>query len=91
MQGEYEQVLALIYHWHLSFLSFGLLFLFDPYLTVHYLCRLFCSMICSDPKLDSHRFKDILDEAIAAGVYVFKLQFRSEISETLVQVFSLRT
>ncbi|XP_010423286.1 PREDICTED: chaperone protein dnaJ 6 [Camelina sativa] len=29
--------------------------------------RLFCSMICSDPKLDSHRFKDILDEAIAAG------------------------
>ncbi|KAL1196877.1 Chaperone protein dnaJ 6 [Cardamine amara subsp. amara] len=29
--------------------------------------RLFCSMICSDPKLDSHRFKDILDETIAAG------------------------
>ncbi|ESQ40620.1 hypothetical protein EUTSA_v10014343mg [Eutrema salsugineum] len=29
--------------------------------------RLFCSMLCSDPKLDSHRFKDILDEAIAAG------------------------
>ncbi|KAK4346028.1 hypothetical protein RND71_036204 [Anisodus tanguticus] len=29
--------------------------------------RLFCSMICSDLKLDSHRFKDILDEAIAAG------------------------
>ncbi|RXH81156.1 hypothetical protein DVH24_005070 [Malus domestica] len=29
--------------------------------------RVFCSMICSDPKLDSHRFKDILDEAIAAG------------------------
>lgn len=29
--------------------------------------RLFCSMICSDPKLDSHRFKEILDEAIAAG------------------------
>ncbi|KAF5747697.1 chaperone protein dnaJ 6 [Tripterygium wilfordii] len=28
---------------------------------------LFCSMLCSDPKLDSHRFKDILDEAIAAG------------------------
>lgn len=48
-------------------------------------------MICSDPKLDSHRFKDILDEAIVAGVYVFKLQFLSEISETLVQVFSLRT
>ncbi|OAY40538.1 chaperone protein dnaJ 6 [Manihot esculenta] len=30
--------------------------------------RLFCSMLCSDPKLDSHRFKDILDEAISAGV-----------------------
>ncbi|KAK7378191.1 hypothetical protein VNO80_03629 [Phaseolus coccineus] len=29
--------------------------------------RLFCSMLCSDPKLDSHRFKDIVDEAIAAG------------------------
>ncbi|CDY50567.1 BnaA01g30810D [Brassica napus] len=29
--------------------------------------RLFCSMLCSDPKLDSHRFKDIIDEAIAAG------------------------
>ncbi|KAL8223204.1 hypothetical protein R6Q57_020603 [Mikania cordata] len=28
---------------------------------------LFCSMLCSDPKLDSHRFKDILDEAISAG------------------------
>jgi DnaJ homolog subfamily C member 9 len=24
-------------------------------------------MICSDPKLDSHRFKDIIDEAIAEG------------------------
>ena len=32
-----------------------------------FLYRLFCSMLCSDPKLDSHRFKDILDEAIAAG------------------------
>ncbi|PWA88091.1 J domain-containing protein [Artemisia annua] len=29
--------------------------------------RLFCSMLCSDAKLDSHRFKDILDEAISAG------------------------
>ncbi|XP_047335074.1 chaperone protein dnaJ 6 [Impatiens glandulifera] len=29
--------------------------------------RLFCSMLCSNPKLDSHRFKDILDEAIAKG------------------------
>ncbi|KAL5563269.1 hypothetical protein UlMin_033016 [Ulmus minor] len=27
--------------------------------------RLFCSMLCSDTKLDSHRFKDIIDEAIA--------------------------
>ncbi|KAI4382049.1 hypothetical protein MLD38_008058 [Melastoma candidum] len=30
--------------------------------------RLFCSMLCSDPKLDSHRFRDIIDEAIASGV-----------------------
>ncbi|XP_041023104.1 chaperone protein dnaJ 6-like [Juglans microcarpa x Juglans regia] len=29
--------------------------------------RLFFSMLCSDPKLDSHRFKDIIDEAIASG------------------------
>ncbi|CAH2053932.1 unnamed protein product [Thlaspi arvense] len=29
--------------------------------------RLFCSMLCSNPKLDSHRFKDVIDEAIAAG------------------------
>ncbi|RWR91956.1 j-domain-containing protein [Cinnamomum micranthum f. kanehirae] len=29
--------------------------------------RLFCTMLCSDEKLDSHRFKDIIDEAIAAG------------------------
>ncbi|XP_052174122.1 chaperone protein dnaJ 6-like [Diospyros lotus] len=29
--------------------------------------RLFCSMLCSDPKLDSHRFKDVLDDAITAG------------------------
>ncbi|XP_059668459.1 chaperone protein dnaJ 6-like [Cornus florida] len=29
--------------------------------------RLFCSMLCSDSKLDSHRFKDVIDEAIAAG------------------------
>ncbi|KAK8542150.1 hypothetical protein V6N13_137278 [Hibiscus sabdariffa] len=29
--------------------------------------KLFCSMLCSDPKLDSHRFKGLLDEAIAGG------------------------
>ncbi|KAL5670443.1 hypothetical protein ACJX0J_022664, partial [Zea mays] len=29
--------------------------------------RLFCAMICSEPKLDSHRFKDIIDEAIGEG------------------------
>ncbi|XP_022766736.1 chaperone protein dnaJ 6 [Durio zibethinus] len=29
--------------------------------------KLFCSMLCSDPQLDSHRFKDMLDEAIATG------------------------
>ncbi|KAG5521988.1 hypothetical protein RHGRI_034268 [Rhododendron griersonianum] len=29
--------------------------------------RLFCSMLCSDPKLDSQRFKNILDKAITSG------------------------
>ncbi|XP_051141509.1 chaperone protein dnaJ 6-like isoform X2 [Andrographis paniculata] len=29
--------------------------------------RLFCCMICSDPMLDSHRFKDIIDESISSG------------------------
>ncbi|KAL3533851.1 hypothetical protein ACH5RR_007372 [Cinchona calisaya] len=29
--------------------------------------RVFCYMLCSDEKLDSHRFKDILDEAVAGG------------------------
>lgn len=29
--------------------------------------RLFCSMICSYPERDSHRFKDIIDDAIAEG------------------------
>ncbi|KAL8172144.1 hypothetical protein V2J09_023948 [Rumex salicifolius] len=29
--------------------------------------KLFCSMLCSDPLLDSHRFKDMIDEAIASG------------------------
>ncbi|XP_042387934.1 chaperone protein dnaJ 6-like [Zingiber officinale] len=29
--------------------------------------RLFCSMICSDTKLDSHHYKEIIDEAIAEG------------------------
>ncbi|KMZ73258.1 Chaperone protein dnaJ 6 [Zostera marina] len=29
--------------------------------------RLFCTMICSDPKLDSHRFMDIINNAIAEG------------------------
>jgi len=28
-------------------------------------------MLCSNPKLDSHRFKDIIDEAIAAGRLLF--------------------
>ncbi|XP_076891113.1 chaperone protein dnaJ 6-like [Bidens hawaiensis] len=32
-----------------------------------HMSMLFCSMLCSDPKLDSHRFKDILDDAISAG------------------------
>ncbi|KAL0383585.1 UNVERIFIED_CONTAM: Chaperone protein dnaJ 6 [Sesamum calycinum] len=29
--------------------------------------RLFCCMLCSEPMLDSHRFKDIIDEVISAG------------------------
>ncbi|KAL8041510.1 hypothetical protein ABFX02_10G169600 [Erythranthe guttata] len=29
--------------------------------------KLFCCMLCSDPMLDSHRYKDIIDEAISAG------------------------
>lgn len=44
--------------------------------------RLFSSMLCSDPKLDSHRYKDILDEAIAAGKNItcfYWPQFQSEI------------
>ncbi|XP_077210043.1 chaperone DnaJ-domain superfamily protein [Tasmannia lanceolata] len=46
---------------------------------------LFCSMICSEPKLDSHRFKDIIDEAIAAGELKATKAFRrwaKEVSET---------
>ncbi|KAG4915960.1 hypothetical protein JHK82_053595 [Glycine max] len=46
--------------------------------------RLFCSMLCSDPKLDSHRFKDILDEAIASGELKAKKAYQKwakEVSE----------
>lgn len=32
-------------------------------------------MLCSDSKLDSHRFKDILDEAIAAGKIIPSFQY----------------
>ena len=34
-------------------------------------------MLCSDRKLDSHRFKDIVDEAIASGenIYSFWCKF----------------
>ncbi|XP_077210346.1 chaperone protein dnaJ 6-like [Tasmannia lanceolata] len=47
--------------------------------------RVFCYMICSDLKLDSHRFKDIIDEAIAAGeVKATKAyrQWAKQVSET---------
>ncbi|KAF5186351.1 Chaperone protein dnaj [Thalictrum thalictroides] len=47
--------------------------------------RLFCSMICSDPKLDSHRFKDIIQEAIAGGELKETKAYRQwakQISET---------
>ncbi|KAL5578238.1 hypothetical protein UlMin_019937 [Ulmus minor] len=39
--------------------------------------KLFCLMLCSDTKLDSHRFKDILNEAIAA--FEKKIYAREEI------------
>ncbi|KAI3742307.1 hypothetical protein L1987_59987 [Smallanthus sonchifolius] len=46
--------------------------------------RLFCSMLCSDPKLDSHRFKDILDEAISTGIKSTKAyqKWGKQVSET---------
>ncbi|KAK6941866.1 DnaJ domain [Dillenia turbinata] len=47
--------------------------------------KVFCSMLCSDPKLDSHRFKDILDETIAAGeLKVTKIyqKWANRVSET---------
>ncbi|KAK7244655.1 hypothetical protein RIF29_39480 [Crotalaria pallida] len=55
--------------------------------------RLFCSMLCSDPKLDSHRFKDILDEAIAAGELKPKKAYEKwakEVSETKPPTSPLR-
>uniref|UniRef100_A0A7N0TMM9 J domain-containing protein n=1 Tax=Kalanchoe fedtschenkoi TaxID=63787 RepID=A0A7N0TMM9_KALFE len=51
--------------------------------------RLFCSMICSDPKLDAHRFKDMIDEAIAAGdlkeTKVYK-KWAKKVSETAAPI-----
>ncbi|KAF9593243.1 hypothetical protein IFM89_020999 [Coptis chinensis] len=47
--------------------------------------RLFCSMLCSDTKLDSHRFKDIIDEAISGGELKETKAYRQwakQISET---------
>ncbi|RDY02424.1 Chaperone protein dnaJ 6 [Mucuna pruriens] len=55
--------------------------------------RLFCSMLCSDPKLDSHRFKDILDEAIAAGELKATKAYQKwakEVSETKPPTSPLR-
>lgn len=55
--------------------------------------RLFCSMICSDTKLDSHRFKDILDEAIAAGEIKSTKSYEKwakEVSETKPPTSPLR-
>ncbi|RXH82347.1 hypothetical protein DVH24_036688 [Malus domestica] len=48
--------------------SFGVIFLLPVVSNILPFERLFCSVICSDPKLDSHRFNDILNEAITAGV-----------------------
>ncbi|CAL0310048.1 unnamed protein product [Lupinus luteus] len=55
--------------------------------------RLFCSMLCSDPKLDSHRFKDILDEAIDAGEIKSRKAYQKwakEVSETKPPTSPLR-
>ncbi|KAF3442591.1 hypothetical protein FNV43_RR16507 [Rhamnella rubrinervis] len=55
--------------------------------------RLFCSMLCSDSKLDSHRFKDILDEAIAAGELKSTKAYRKwtkKVSETKPTTSPLR-
>ncbi|KAL2320809.1 hypothetical protein Fmac_029778 [Flemingia macrophylla] len=55
--------------------------------------RLFCSMLCSDPKLDSHRFKDILDEAVAAGELKATKAYQKwakEVSETKPPTSPLR-
>ncbi|KAE9585298.1 hypothetical protein Lal_00018297 [Lupinus albus] len=55
--------------------------------------RLFCSMLCSDRKLDSHRFKDILDEAIAVGEIKERKAYQKwakEVSETKPPTSPLR-
>ncbi|XP_058744398.1 chaperone protein dnaJ 6-like [Vicia villosa] len=55
--------------------------------------RLFCSMLCSDPKLDSHRFKDIIDEAITSGELKEKKAYKKwakKISETKPPTSPLR-
>ncbi|GAB4851579.1 Chaperone protein dnaJ 6 [Ancistrocladus abbreviatus] len=55
--------------------------------------RLFCSMLCSDPKLDSHRFKDMIDEAIATGelkeTKAYK-KWAKQVSETKTPTSPLR-
>ncbi|XP_030492855.2 chaperone protein dnaJ 6-like [Cannabis sativa] len=55
--------------------------------------RLFSSMLCSDPKLDSHRFKDIIDETIAAGELKSTKAYRKwakKVSETKPPTSPLR-
>ncbi|GAU33396.1 hypothetical protein TSUD_20890 [Trifolium subterraneum] len=55
--------------------------------------RLFCSMLCSDAKLDSHRFKDIIDEAIVSGELKEKKAYKKwakKISETKPPTSPLR-
>jgi hypothetical protein len=45
-------------------------------------------MLCSEPKLDSHRFKDIIDEAIAEGkhlVAVAAVFFKRFHSDSFIQ------
>jgi hypothetical protein len=48
-------------------------------------CRVFNQIMCSEPKLDSHRFMDIIDAAIASGELKERKAYRkwaTEVSKT---------
>jgi hypothetical protein len=49
------------------------------------MCRVFNQMMCSDPQVDSHRFMDIIDAAVAAGElkeYKVYRKWASEVAKT---------